>query len=113
MSKSKKLWLLLRSLLPSKLPESAPEFSAWSDSILELGDLPKNDSFQGAIATMVLHLGPTVGWKAKYFFLVALRKSMANQLAFGVLESIKAREKAARESAIQNSQVQETTAEVV
>jgi hypothetical protein len=63
------------------------------DSIIELTDLPDNDSMRFSLSTMVLHLSSTSGYKSKEFFIRSLYKAAANQIAAAKLHEIKERNK--------------------
>lgn len=93
--------------VPSALPITPAEHDSWASSILELGKLPDNDSFRHALATMVMHLPETMTEKPKAYFISALKKAIANEIAFGVIQGLKAKEKAV------GQQVEDTTATVV
>ncbi len=81
-------------LFPSALPQGIQGFKEWSDSIVSTYNVPDNDSTRFALATMVLHLGPTVAFKPKFYFALSLYKSAANQVVFAVMEDLKAKQKA-------------------
>jgi len=96
---------VLRAFLPSKLPITLADHDTWAISILKTAKLPDNDSFRHALATMVMHLGPTTVWKAKMFFILSLQKAIANEIAYNVMQDLK--------KAQSGQQVQDTTATVV
>lgn len=82
-----------RGRFPSRLPIYSYELQPFIESILDTYGLPKKDSYVRAISTMVLHLGPTVAHKSKHWFALAVKKAMANEVAFNLIEEIKEREK--------------------
>lgn len=92
-----------QALFPAPLPLTSAEHTAWASSILELGGFPDNDSFRHALATMVMHLPQLTTYKAKAYFVWSLRRSIANQTAYQVMQSIK--EAAKNEQPVQDSQV--------
>lgn len=49
-------------------------------------------SYRHAIATMIMHLGPTTSRKSNYYFASSIRKAMANQIAYQVIQDLKADE---------------------
>lgn len=81
------------SYLPSSLPQSGQAMDIFIADVLELASLPDNSSFRTAIATQIMHIGPDSAKATKRSFIVALRKAVANQLAYEVIQ----REKASRE----------------
>lgn len=102
--------------LPTSLPLGMTEFKSWSDSIIETYDLPDNDSSRWALAVMISHLDPTTAVKPKIYFSLSVKKSMANQIAFAVMEGLKAKQKAEQEAAQKAEsakQVEATTISVV
>jgi hypothetical protein len=94
------------ALFPSALPQTNAAYEAWADDVLALASLPLNDSFKQALATQVLHLGPTTAYKSKFYFILGLKAAVSKQAAYGVVDAIRQKEKAERESqagkAVQN-----------
>lgn len=84
-----------RGFFPQALPRGGADFEAFANSIFELYDIPNNETYVNAIATMVLHLSPTTSHKSKYFFVRSVRKAMANQVAFDVIDAIRQKAKQA------------------
>lgn len=86
--------LLFRFLygLPSKLPQGVTEFNEWSDSILYAYDMPNNDSTKFALATQILHLNQTDGYKPKRYFGLCLIKGAASQVAHSMMMEFKAKQ---------------------
>lgn len=102
---------LLLSYLPTALPENEPAHLAWSDSILELAGYPGNDSVRSAVASMVLHLDAGRTRASKQSFVAQIKRSIANQAAYNIMNDIKEKEKAARERQLKEASeavVQET-----
>lgn len=91
------------SHIPTNLPQNEAAFQVWMSEVLELASLPENDSFANALATQVLHLGPTVSAKPKAYFVSGLKGAVARQCAYNVIEDIRQREKAAREAQSTNA----------
>lgn len=89
LNKFKKLYKLFLSLFPSKLPIGMTDFYLWSDSVLELSDVPNNSSTVFCLATMILHLPSTSDKKSKYYFIKSLNKYASNQIAAGVIQDLK------------------------
>jgi hypothetical protein len=76
------------------------EFEAWSNDIADLYGLPDHVSTKWALATMIVSLPPDRrGWsqfyKSKRYFGICALKSMSNQIAAGVMEDLKAKQRAA------------------
>lgn len=88
----------LLSHLPSKLPTTPEQFEKWSNDILELGGYPVNNSFKHALATQLMHAGERETSKPKAFFASTIERSIINQMAFQMMQDIKAEEKAKREA---------------
>lgn len=85
---------------PRPLPVGAGEFDTWADRIVSGACLPADpDSQKFAIASMVLHLGPTESHKEDAYFIHSLRKSAANQVAHAKMEEIRTAAKARLEEA--------------
>ncbi len=83
----------IKGFVPVQLPTGAKAFDAFCESILSSYDLPRLPSYKHSIATMIMHLGPTVSHKAPYFFAKSVRKAMANQTAYDAMQRIKEEEK--------------------
>lgn len=41
---------------------------------------------------MIMHLGPTVSYRSKYFFATCIRKAMSNQIAYEIIQEIRIEE---------------------
>jgi SNF2 family DNA or RNA helicase len=96
-------WLL--TFLPSPLPVGVKEFESWSSSIIQAYGLPDNDSVRFALATQIMHLGPTEANKPRRYFGLCLLKGAATQVAYGVMGELKEkqkREEEARQKAAQD-----------
>lgn len=95
---------------PRPLPLGRKEFGEWAHRIIGGACLPVVEgedpiafieSQKFALATMIMHLGPTESHKPDAYFIHSLRKSASNQVAHTLLQEMKlARlEKANAESA--------------
>lgn len=73
-------------LFPKKIPIGTKSFESLYQQIITTYDFPDNSSYKQAMATMVMHLGPTKDSIAPRFFVKSIRKSMANQIAYAVIE---------------------------
>jgi len=90
---TQKLSLLIKRLLshfPTALPVGLTEFHKWADSIIELaGQFADSDSMKYAIANNLIHLPSTKAYVPKDYFVRAMRKAAANQVASQVFMDIK------------------------
>lgn len=111
LTKIKQFLSKLRNFLPSALPRGMSDFDSWSDDVISTYDLPANDSIKFALATMILHLGPTDSHKSKRYFAKCVLKGMSAQVASSVMYTLKEKQKAEEVAAKQlaeapaNSQV--------
>lgn len=99
----KKLVNILLSYIPTPLPVSMPELKEWQDSILAMSKVPDNDSTRFAVSVMIFHLDATTDRKAKRYFVRALNKSAANEVANAVCMDLKAKQKERAEQAAKES----------
>lgn len=109
-SKIKKLALRLYAFVPTRLPIGLTEFNEWASSVLSLYDFPDNDSTRWALASMVIHLGPTDAYKPKRYFGLSIRAGAAKQVAGTVFQELKLKDQAARAKAEQDKKSAEATA---
>ena len=79
----------LRGFFPQKLPTGVLEFNQFCSNILDTYNLPHLPSYKHALASMIMHLGPTTLYKSPWFFAVSVKKSMANQTAYEMIQQIK------------------------
>lgn len=72
------------------LPVGKQEFEAWASNIIELTGIPaKDDSQKFVLASMITSLGNTEAFKEDAYFINALRKAAANQVAVAMMEEIR------------------------
>lgn len=91
--KIKRLIRQLTGLLPSPVPVGVADFETWSQSIIDTYPIPADaDSVKFALATMILHSGPTDAYKPKFKFFLMLRAGMAKQVAGAVFQDIKTKQ---------------------
>jgi hypothetical protein len=84
----------IRHQFASPLPIGMEAFDAWCEKIFTLYKLPDNPSYRHAIATMIMHLGPTKDKAPLSYFAKSVRKAMSNQIAhFKMKEINEARDK--------------------
>lgn len=88
-----------RYLIPSALPVGAKEFEDFFQSIVNTYDLPNLPSYKQAIATMIMHLGQSVHKAPKSLFAKCIKKSMANQVAYEIIQQIRDDEKLKQQEA--------------
>jgi hypothetical protein len=86
----------LLNFIPTPLPVGMTEFDNWAADIISTYGLPNNDSIRFALATMIMHAGPVDASRSKRYFYLAVRASMAKQIAGGQFQAIKERDLAAR-----------------
>lgn len=94
LSKLVKLGQLIRAFFPSALPIGVTEGNAWLDSIVNLYNLPDNDSTRFALSSMIGHMNPTAAFKSKFYFALLAWKSMANQIAYAKMHELKEKQQA-------------------
>lgn len=83
----------LLARIPTKLPVGLIEFDEYCDDIFDLYSLPSLPSYKQAIASMMMHLPPAVFYKPKHYFGMCSKKAQANEVAWQVLETLRAQEK--------------------
>lgn len=84
----------LLAFLPCKLPQGIQEFESWSNDILDLYDMPNNDSTKFALAVAVMHLDATSAYKPKHYFGKILLKGAATQVVHAVMQDLKEKQAA-------------------
>lgn len=82
----------LRNRLPSAVPQGMQEFENWSSSIINTYGFPNNDSVRFALATMIMHSGPTAAYASKHSFAVMVKAGAAKQVASQAFTVIKQRQ---------------------
>ncbi|MES2347854.1 MAG: hypothetical protein V4641_09835 [Pseudomonadota bacterium] len=89
--------ILEQMLEPRPLPMGRKEFEAWSDRIISGALIPGATpvSLKFALAEMIMHLKPTDSHCPDAHFIHCLRKGAANQVAWAVMEELRAERKAA------------------
>lgn len=90
---------MILGFLPTRLPHGLSDFEAFFQKLAHTYALPDNPSYKHAVATMVMNLGPTTAYKAPYFFALSIKKAMANQTAFQVIQDLRDAEKNAAKEA--------------
>lgn len=100
--KSVQMFNRLRGFFPKALPTGMTELNAYTDWILETYDLPKFPSYRQSVAAMIMHLGTHVTAKPPRFFARGIKKAMANQVAYEVIQEIRQEEKKKNEAVVQS-----------
>ena len=78
--------------LPVALPQSTPDMERFTTDVLELGGFdPENLSLRNAVVTQVLHIDMSKGSAAPRDFIHAIRRSIANQIAYDLMQGYKAK----------------------
>lgn len=75
------------------LPQTEPALEALVQEVLELGGFPLNDSFRHSIATQIMHLDNNATSVRASSFINTLKRSIANQVAFNIIQDTKERQK--------------------
>jgi hypothetical protein len=92
-----KSWLKKQlGLWPQKLPVGISEFDAFAKKIFAIYEIPDLPSYRNAIATMIMHLPPTVDKMPLVYFGRSIKKAQSNQIAYEIIQQIKEAEKAAK-----------------
>lgn len=94
----KKLLSKLRGFFPTALPTGKTEFDQFCLKIFDIYNLPDMRSYREAIATMIMHSGPTISTKSLYYFAKSIRKAQANQVAYNMLMIFKEEAKTEEEA---------------
>lgn len=92
--KLKKIATKLLHFFPHQLPVGVTAFNKLFQSLTATYDFPDASSYKHAVASSIMHLGQTTDSKAPRFFAKTIRKAMANQIAYNVIEEIRVLDKA-------------------
>lgn len=103
----KRIWNRITAYIPTQLPIGVREYNAWADSVLALTNLPDNESTRFALASTIPHQPLTKALLPRIYFARLLIKAAANQVAFGVMEEMKA----AQQARIEAEKLAEATAQ--
>lgn len=93
MKKLKRFLNVINSYFPSKLPTGMEEQELWAKSIIEMSNVPDNDSTRFALAVMVLHIESSTDSKPKLYFVRSMNKGAANEIANAVAMDLKEKQK--------------------
>lgn len=106
--KLKKFIKRQRARFPSPVPVGMAEFDTWASDIIDTYSLPDNNSIKFALATMIMHSGPTDAFKSKHYFMLMVKASMSKQIASAQFQEIKLRQqKLAEQEAQENAKALE------
>lgn len=107
MKRLKSLLQRVINKIPMPLPSGMTEWNNWSERILnKVGPLADRDSLEYVLASQVMHLSPQSDHIPDQYFISALRKAAANQVASQVFQDVKVRQqKAAEVLAAQQAQL--------
>lgn len=113
----KRFVLKTLAYFPTALPVGMTRFNAWSAQLIDLYDLPNNDTSKWVLACMVINLEGTKKTPAYYvpnrYFGLAARKAMANEVAGAVMRDIKDKQDAERKAATKSAEATAPTLSVV
>ncbi len=113
-----KFFSFARGFFPESLPVGMSEFHSWAESISNNYELPTKDldSVKFTLASIVMHLGPSIDSKSKYYFVKQIRASAAKQIAGAAFYEIKQQQKslqeAAAKAALEKQQAEATAPQV-
>lgn len=82
---------------PVKLPQTAKEMEDFLDKVFSLAEKEQKDSYVQAVAASIMHLPQTEDEKPLSYFIKVLRKAVANQASYEVIDALRQKEKAERQ----------------
>lgn len=91
--KLKKVLFLVKYTFKTRLPIGRTEMNDYLDELFLYSGIPNLPSYRQAVATMVLHLSPTEDKKSRRFFIKAIKKAMANETSYSLIQELKEEEK--------------------
>ncbi len=100
----------LKSLFPMPLPVGMKELDKFSDDLIFAFGMPDYPSYRQMIATMIMHADQGTNKHRAYNMIKAMRKSMANQVAYEKIQIIQRAEKEKEEALKPKEVVSEITA---
>jgi hypothetical protein len=95
MQKIKRLLKLLRGNFKEPLPTGKTQLEDFIAEVISIYKLPDHLSYHRTIATMILHTASNQHKASKRSFAIAIKKAMANQVAFAKIEELKQTEDSA------------------
>jgi hypothetical protein len=95
-----RLWLMCLAWFPTQLPLGMTEFENWTKSILSMTpQLPNNDSMRFVLAAMIQRLDSVRNRVPKRYFVKALLRAAAGEVAHNIMFEAKERQKAQQQPA--------------
>lgn len=93
----------LVGFIPGPLPVGMSEFDKFVDSLMSTYALPttNRDSICFTVATAIMHLGPTVAYKPKMYFVLMIKAGAAKQVGNAAFFRIKEKQMAEQAAAKQ------------
>lgn len=84
----KRLLLLVKSLLPIKVPTTNKELEKLCSDVIALGGWEDDDGYRVATAHSIMQLGAQTIVKSTYFFYASVRAQVAKQTAINLMRDI-------------------------
>lgn len=113
----KKLLSLFLGLFPQPLPRGVSELKGFFDKFFGTYDIPALDSYKLALATMMMHLGPTIAFKSPFWFYRSIRAAQSKETAYQLIsedrEKRNLEERQAKQAAYDLKQAEVTAANQV
>lgn len=91
-TKARLMLKIAGSFIPQGLPQSEGAVMQFAEDVIEIGGLPKNDSFLRAICSALMHLSQESSVVSKRRVLLGLRRSILNQSAYNIISDLKKKE---------------------
>lgn len=85
MKNFKTLLKLILGFIPKRLPIGSKELVDFSTEIFNLYGIPDLPSYRLCIATLIMHLGPQVAFKAPFWFYLSIRSAQSKEVAYQVI----------------------------
>ena len=99
MDKLARWFKLFLGLFPQPLPRGVSELNNFYTNFFSMYDIPDLASYRLALATMMMHMGPTTAYKSPFWFYRSIRAAQAKETAYQVIaEDREARNKEEREA---------------
>lgn len=97
----KKYFALFCAHFPSTLPhQNKDDFNQWLLELFTLFNLPDSPSYRQAVSVAVMHLPESKSVVSKSYFAKVIRKRMASELAYSIIEEVRALDKLKQEEAL-------------
>lgn len=89
-----KLLKKLKGRFKTKLPTHVEELDQYVKDLFEIYELPDDPSYRQAVYSLIMHVPPTEDKASMSHFAKAIRKAMANQVAYLKIEELRKQAKA-------------------